>query len=358
MRKFSLLAALCLILTLLVGCDTLSEGSGGDLKDVELAAALTLDKAVDGKIAAGVWLLHRDKALERQYAESYYSLSAAGAGTAEAVAALYAEGARQPNFSHTALLVIGEDAAELENWLDYAVRQAQLRPTLYPVICRGEAAALFAAGEAAVSPVYLLENALEPLGSGYPGAAAVTLQEFLEALFEPGIAPVLPLAEKSAAGVRLAGLAVYDDGGWQFLPEGNAAFCWRLLRHPQHIEGETLALPAGLSLAINDVNVFYRLAPADPPLKPVLKVEVSLRAAVLNDPQDIGPAEIERLAAARLRQIFAAGLSESRRLGLDLLGVGRELHRKLPEFWQAASGRDYLNEIAAALVPEVTVEMN
>lgn len=358
MKKILLILALVLMLLYTAGCELLSENAGSDLKDVELAAALSLDKTETGEISAGVQLLHRDKALEQQYAESYYSLAAEGASPAEAVAALYDRGARQLNFSHAALLVLGEQAAGLDNWLDYAVRSPQLRPTLYPVICRGSAAELLDAGEESISPVYLLENALEPRGSGYPGAAAVTLQDFLEALYEEGIAPVLPLAEKTADGVKLAGLAIYDGAAWQFLQQGDAAFCWRLLQRPQHLAGEVLTLGGEVSLDIIAAKVFYRLNRAEPPAKPTMQVEVTLRAEVLHNPAGWEQSEIERQAKERLQHIFAAALDESRRLQLDFLGIGREIKRKLPGLWEDWREQDYLNEIAAALNADITIEMN
>ncbi len=358
MKKILLISALIIILLYTAGCELLSENAGGDLKDVELAAALALDKTEAGEISAGVQLLHRDKALEQQYAESYYSLEAEGKSPAEAVAALYDQGARQLNFSHAALLVLGEQAAGLANWLDYAVRSPQLRPTLYPVICRGSAADLLDAGEATMSPAYLLENALEPRGSGYPGAAAVTLQDFLEALYDEGIAPVLPLAEKTADGVKLAGLAIYDGAAWQFLPEGDAALGWRILQRPQHLAGEVLTLTDGVSLNIIAADVFYRLNRTEPPAQPTVQVELSLKAEVLDNPKDWGQAEIAERARERLQHIFAAALAESRRLKLDFLGIGREIKRKLPALWEDWRDDDYLNETAAALNADITIEMN
>lgn len=358
MKKILLILTLVLVLLYTAGCELLSEKAGGDLKDVELAAALSLDKNESGKIEAGVQLLHRDKALEQQYAESYYSLAADGASPAEAVAELYDQGARQLNFSHAALLVLGEEAAGLDNWLDYAVRSPQLRPTLYPVICRGSATDLLDAGEETMSPVYLLENALEPHGSGYPGASAVTLQDFLETLYDDGIAPVLPLAEKTADGIKLAGMAIYDGVEWQFLPESDAAFCWRLLQRPQHLSGEVLTLQEDFSLNIIAAKVFYRLNRAEPPAQPTLQVELTLKAEVVHNPAGLSQMEIERQARERLQYIFAESLDESRRLQLDFLGIGREIKRKLPELWADWQYTDYLNEIAAALNVDMTIEMN
>ena len=103
MKKILLILTLVLVLLYTAGCELLSEKAGGDLKDVELAAALSLDKNESGKIEAGVQLLHRDKALEQQYAESYYNMEADSAGPAGAAMELYDQGVRETMFSQAVM---------------------------------------------------------------------------------------------------------------------------------------------------------------------------------------------------------------------------------------------------------------
>lgn len=330
------LLCICAALLLLGGCEITSD-SAGDLKDVELVAALAVDQADDG-LRAEVQLLHRDRALERQYAESYYQLAAEGDDLAAAISNLYRMGARQLNFSHALELVIGEQAADPQNWLDYAVLSPQLRPTLYPVIAQSSAAELLDAGDEVLSPSYLLDNALEPLGSGYAGARAISLQEFLTALCQPGIAPALPYAVKDE-GIKLAGLAVYDGAAWQVIPEGDSVLAWRLLIRAKHVRGEVISLADGVSLNITSVRVSETASGAE------LTIDIKLKAEVLANPRDIDPAQMEQDLLARIAAALDSGLAESRSRSLDFLGLGRTLWRQQPAVWQQLAASDYLQQI-------------
>lgn len=332
---------------LLCGCE-LGSDNAGDLKDVELIEVLAVDKTTDG-ISAEVQLLHRDRALERQYAESYYQLTGVGGDLAAAVGQLYVMGARQLNFSHAVELVIGEAAADPAIWLDYAVLSAQIRPTIYPVIAGGSAADLLAAGDAVLSPAYLLDNALEPLGSGYAGARAVSLQEFLTALCQQGIAPALPYAVK-ADTVRLAGLAVYDGAGWQIIEEGGAALAWRLLIHPKHIGGEVISLDKEVSLSLTGADIRRAVS------EDGVSLAVRLQGDILSNRQKISTAEIEQMLCRHIEEALQAGLAESRALKLDFLGLGRELWRRQPAVWQQLAGGDYLAGLAVDFAVSAQIE--
>ena len=333
---------------LLFGCE-LTGTAAGDLKDVELAAALAVDKTDEG-MAVEVQLLHRDRALEHQYAESYYQLNAVGDNLAEAVSNLYDKGARRLNFSHAAELVIGEAAAAPENWLDYAVLSAQLRPTLYPVIAEGSAADLLNSDGAVLSRVYLLNNILEPFGSGYAGAFAVTLQDFMTFLSQPGIAPSLPYIGRDRDGVRLVGMAVYDGAAWQILSEGETTLAWRLLLKPGHIRDEVITLDDGISLNITKARVRRVAGDMD------LTIDIRLKAEVLANPQNISPQVAEARLAEYIDGALQAAIAESRSLGVDFLGLGRDFWRQQPLVWQNIAGSDYLSRIKVAVNTSADIE--
>lgn len=352
----------CLLLPLFTACDFTGDLTG-DLKDVEMVRALSVDKvdSVDkveadengSVISTAVHLPHRDRALEGQYADSYYQLAAEGDCLAAALGQLYDVGAKQLNFSHTSLLVLGEQAAPTEFWLDYALRSPQLRPTIYPVVCMGPAAALLAADEQTLSPIYLLNNLAEPMGSSYPGVFGVTLQDFVEEFYQTGIAPALPLVEKTADGVAAAGLVVYAEDKIALLPDEDAVLAWQLLVRTPYLYGTVLALDDGVAVRLQGCKVFIRLQPVEEAedLRPVC--ELKLQADILNNPANLSPKQVEALLNERLQQILAVGMAESRRLQADFLGIGREIWRKQPHIWLKIKEQDYLSGITVDLQTEI-----
>ncbi|MBQ3199400.1 MAG: hypothetical protein IJB67_03460 [Firmicutes bacterium] len=359
-----LVAWCCMLLPLLAGCDLT-----GDLKDVEMVRALSVDiidnvdildsadkveaQENSSMISAAVHLLHRDRALEGQYAESYYQLTAEGDSLAAALGQLYDVGAKQLNFSHTSLLVLGEQAAPTEFWLDYALRSPQLRPTVYPVVCVGQIEALLAADEQTLSPIYLLNNLSEPMGSSYPGVFGVSLQDFVEDFYQTGIAPALPLVEKTADGVAAAGLAVYAGDKIALLTDDDAVLAWQLLVRTPYLYGMVLALDDGVAVRLQGGQIFIRLQPVDraEDLRPVCELE--LQADILNNPAGLDTQQVRALLNERLQQILAVGMAKSRRLQADFLGIGREIWRKQPHIWPQIAEQDYLSGITVDLQTEI-----
>jgi hypothetical protein len=339
---------------LLASCANGGGWDSGDMKEVELVTALAVDKQADyeDEIAASVQLLNRDRALERQYNESYYALSADGENLAAALGEIYRLGARQLNFSHTSLLLLGENAADCAVWLDYVQRSSQLRPTLYPVVCTGAAADLLQSEEE-ISPIYLLNNILEPLGSNYQGAAAVSLQNFLMAYYQPGIAPALPWVQSAADGVRLAGFSVYDEGQASSKISGDAALGWLLLTRYSYLQGYDLALADGVVLQISRAQVSCSVSDNLADLQ--LDYRLDLQVKVLANPQNRDSEEVGGLVDERLQEVFAETLAESRCLQLDFPGFGCEICRKRPELWQKLASENYLDIIKPRL--EVCTEI-
>lgn len=329
--------ALLLLLGCLGGCS-----GGGDLKDIELVSALAADRDEAG-IGAAVQILQRDKALEPQYAESYYILRAASDDMAAAVGELYKKGAQQLNFSHTTILLLGEEAAGLADWLGYAVRSAELRPTLYPVIVDGQAYELLAAEDMPQAPVYLLSGVLEPMVSGDPGYAGITLQEFVTAVQQPGQCPVLPSVSWDEDGLELQGFAVYDDERPAGLLTGDAALGWLLLKRSAYLHGYMLELGQDTVLELQSVSV--NITVQDEPLGVCWHLDC--RAEIAEMPAGITADAVRQKAEQRLQQVWSAALAAGRTLGLDHLGIGHDIYRRMPDVWQRLvdSGYqdDYLN---------------
>lgn len=326
----------------------------GDMKDIELVSALAADYSADtGEITATVQLLQRDKALEPQYAESYYMLQASETELAGAVSELYKNGARELNFSHTTLLLLGQDAAHLESWLDYAERSPELRPTLYPVIAEGKAADMLAAEELPQAAVYMLDSILEPLGSGDPGYAAVSLQEFVTALHQPGQAPVLPQVKMTEDGVTLDGFVVYEDGRAATRLTGDAALGWLLLERSSYLRGLSFSLGQDVVLSLKRAEVFAVVRRPDEAGDVEICFRLRCRADIPENPQDLADGAVQELAVQRFQQVFAAALADSRQTGMDYLGIGREIYRKLPVEWPKLMQTDYLNNVKCRLEADI-----
>lgn len=348
-RRLASVGVLLAGLLVLGGCV-----DSGDMKDIELVSALAADYSADtDEMTAAVQLLQRDKALEPQYAESYYMLQAADPELAGAVSGLYKNGARQLNFSHTTLLLLGQDAADLENWLDYAERSPELRPTLYPVIAEGKAIDLLAAEELPQAAVYMLDSILEPLGSGDPGYAAVSLQEFVTALHQPGQAPVLPQVKMTEDGVTLDGFVVYEGGQPASRLTGDAALGWLLLERSAYLRGLSFSLGQDVVLSLKRAEVFAEVRRPDADGAVEICFRLCCRANVPENPRDLADGAVQELAVQRLQQVFAVALADSRETGLDYLGIGREIYRKLPSEWPELMRTDYLKNVKCRLEADI-----
>lgn len=328
--------ALCAaLLPLLTAC---SADTPADLKDMELAQALALDVADDasdvasgaGDITATAWLLHRDKALEPQYADSCYQLAARGSDLAAALGALPGAGARQLNLSHMGLLLLG-DGVSPAAWLRYATLSCHIRPTVYPLVVRGNAASLLAT-DIDPAPAYLLQAALEPDGSGYPGAMAVILQDFVIFCSQPGIAPALPYTELGQQ-IGILGLAIWDDsvGRWRFVQDGDECLAWRILVNFGKINAEIVDFGDGTVLQITSVRVKKSVDGTN------WQGRISISAQVLSNPDDLPPNQLENRLNDRILAVLQNGADAAKALNLDYLGLGRDIWRMNPAAWNDIS---------------------
>ncbi len=355
---------ICLVV--LMGC-----GVESDLKDIELVSAIGIDVVcADGesdeesdeksddineddvgsgqKVLVTLQLLKRDKALEAQYAESYYTLQAAGENIAGAIGELYREGAHHLNFSHTSLLILGENAANTAVWLDNAMRSAELRPTVYPVVVQGRAADVMTAGDVPQAAIYTLANIMEPMVTGEAGYAGVTLQEFLTAIMQPGMSAVLPCVSLTDDDetMHLDGFVAFDNDG---APDTGrlsevGELGWLLLRRHRYMEGYVLCVESGV-LELGSVKVCVKMIQGED-MRLACQIECKMKILEKSDEFMENP-EIGRLAEVYLYDVLAAALSESCELGKDYLGVGREVYRKTPDGWEKfqENGENYLDLI-------------
>lgn len=345
------LLGLALAVIILGGC--MPDDIAGDLKDTELAAAMAVDKTEEG-LAVQAELLHRDKALERQYADSYYRVAAEGVSLAEAQGNLYSRGARQINFAHAGLLLLGSAAADLENWLDFAVVDDGLRPTVYPVLVEGSAADFLQSG-GDLSAAYLLESALEPW-SGMSGADAVTLQEFCLWLKQPGIAAALPIVRcadevdgAGVVGIEPLGLAIYDGSGWRNA-SGRDALAWRILLRGKHIRGEVVDLGQGVSVKLLSARIKSEVEGL------AVRFDIKIRAELADNPNGLSIQKVEERLSAFVVELLEGAVAEQRESGVDLLGLGREIWRNEPTLWAEIGASNYLAEVSAEFAVETEVE--
>lgn len=331
--------------------------SSGDATSATASGAGASAASGAGDIRVTAWLLHRDKALEPQYAGSYYHLAATGSDLAAALGALPGAGARQLNLSHMGLLLLGDDVSPAV-WLRHATLSCQIRPTVYPLVVRGTAASLLnAAFDPA--PAYLLQVALEPDGSGYPGAMAVILQDFVIACGQPGIATALPYAELGEQ-IGVLGLAIWDDFGekWQFLPQGDECLAWRILLNFRRINAETVDFGDGTVLQITSVKVKKKVKKAVDSTN--WQGNINISARVLNNPDDLSPNELENRLNERILAVLQSGVDAAKRLNLDYLGLGRDIWRYEPDVWSKISENmaeyGYLSSITAEFEVKTTIK--
>lgn len=359
MKKRVILLILLMMALSVGGCGMVDD-MGGDLKDSELAAALAVDKVEgegEGEYLAEVALLYRDRALERQYADSYYCVTADGKSVACAVEDLSNRGARQINFAHAGVLLLGGEAAKSTDWLDFAMTEGGIRPTVYPVLTAGLASD-FLHGGGDLSSVYLLENSLEPRG-GRATAWAVTLQELYMVFKQAGIAAVLPyIASENAEdnadnadgqGIAQTNVAAYDGTAWQVLSD-RESLAWRILLRGKHIRGEVLELRGGASVKLLSAQVKSKVQGTD------ICYEVFIKGEMAGNSDDLALSEVERRLAEKVQAVLAEAVLEQMERGVDFLGLGREIWRYEPALWQEISEGDYLTEITAKFTVEAEIE--
>lgn len=358
MKMYSIRLVMCvccvLLLPGLAGCAAYAPV---DLKDMELAQALAVDVAEDafdgafnkGAVQATVWLLHRDKALEPQYADSCYQVAARAGDLSAALAALPGTVSRQINLSHMGLLVLG-DAVSPAVCLGQATLSTGIRPTVYPLVARGRAAALLSTN-ADPAPVYSLQAALEPDGTGRAGAMAVSLQQFAIASCQPGLAPVLPYADFEPE-LGIWGLAVWDDTdkSWQFIPQGDECLAWRILLNFNKIKAEIIDFDDGTVLQITDVKVKKEVDSTN------WQGKIRLDAMVLANPCELSPNELGNCLNNRILAVLQGGFMVAQRMDLDFLGLGRDIWRQQPDVWQNIAEYDYLSSITAKFDVKTTIK--
>lgn len=350
--RLGLTTVVIAMLMSLTGCSI--NQISGDLRDIELVAAIAVDsgsiynkeetgKNDDDFLQVAVQVLHRDKALEKQYSNSYYQQKANGGSMAKAVAGFGEQGMRQLNFAHTGLLVLGDGVASPEYWLEYVANKQEIRPTIYPLLVEENAAEMLAEDYNGLSAVYLLQNELEPLGGAMPGAMSVTLQDWLVTLYQPGIVPMLPYAVVADLP-KLVGMAAWDGLCWQNV-SGEECRAWRILQRGSHLHQEVLALPG-------EVTVEVRTAQADWQVNgDSLQCKVKLTAKVQENSENLSDENVADRLSEQVGKILESAVAAAKERRLDFLGLGREIWRRQPKHWQQiANNNDSGNYLSRLVV--------
>lgn len=343
----ALLAVLMSMLTL-TAC-----GDSTELKNTEFVNAIAVD-FTDGQVEVTVELLLSDKALQNQYAESYYYLTGSGENMAQALSALSAQGAKTLSFTHTELAVISAAACTDANlWLDYFLNSYKIRPTIYLAVAENSAAEILENSQTLANSKLIL-NMLSLAGSQNQGFAGSTLQDFVNAKSSDGAQAVLPIISQTD-NVEIQSFAIFDGETYVGKLENSEVIPWLLMAQNENLQGVTLNVgDAVLEVKSSKTNIDINEVPAKSTDEYYLTLDVNteVEALIRENPSNISDEVLCQMLAEKLELDLIQGIANCQKLTIDYLALGQEIAQHEPKIWQEIQNTDYLN----LLHPEITIK--
>ena len=313
-------------------------------------------------------------------------VGAPGATLTGAVERITSFSPRLPFWAHLRLIVVGEEMARrgLGGVLDALLRERQFRRTPWLVVARGVPGYRILELPSPLSPAAeegitrLLEILRGHSASVLPGR----LQDFVTALAEPGIDPVVagmtyalpvprsprltPSSEQLPALPQPLGTAVFRDDrlvGWLSADESRDLV---LMMGRSRVFRLTAPCPQGAGVAVLNVVRFRTrrdvllprltggdLSDAVPAFKVSMQADASLNEQTCDPPLTPDSARLlERQVSEALQadmQVLLRRLHEE--LRVDPLGLGRQVFRRYPRWWSEYGPR------WRELLPRVPVEV-
>ncbi|MFC3799714.1 Ger(x)C family spore germination protein [Cohnella sp. GCM10012308] len=294
--------------------------------------------------------------------QSVVTFSETGKTVPEAVRKMTVKSSKRLMFSHLRIVIFGERLARegLSKPLDYLSRDTEMRNDFFLIVARGTSPENVLATYSAMDPIPANNMYTKLFNSDALWAATgkITLDRLLMDLASPGKSPALTVVRidgDQAAGrtrrlnqtIEPAALLVYDGMaafrqdrmvGW-LSPNGTKA-----LNYLQDAIKQTLGVQrcddeAGyISLAVTESASKIRVVAkrGRPAIHVDLRVEANISdvecRADLSD-----PATVERIKKAgrnQISQLMQDGIEEAQKMGTDIFGFGREVHRQRPSLWR------------------------
>lgn len=361
MKQVHILVGLFFFIPLLTGCWNQQE-----LTDLAFIMGLGVDKEKNGQYIVSIQNVIPGNVSSGQNGSSgqgvpVVTLKASGKSVTEAVRKLTKSLSRRPYFSHTNLIVIGEDLAKsgVLNIFDGIDRDVQFRTSSGIVIARGTTAANLLSDLSVVDkiPVAKIVKALESTESLLGENEKLTIDDFISALVSDGkdaIVSGFSITGKPQAGEKLEltqttrppsivsadGLAMFRKGklvGWLDGSKARGALLVRNKVINTNIsvdwKGEKDAISYVTERAKAKVSAMIQKG------KPVIQVMIENEGNVheLNAPIDIESpdviAKIEKGISAAIESEVSSAIQTAQRQKADIFGFGEKVHRKDPKLW-------------------------
>lgn len=367
MKRIGLPLLLALVLILLPGC-----WSWQEIGDLHIVAALGVD-AVGDRIRASFQVVRPEQvklggggegggggaggggggSAPGPAAKAVWVGTDEGATLFEASRNMVAKSEKRLYFAHTQVMVFGEEAARrgVRPYLDLFLRNRQGRPTIYLMTVRGKAEdALHAVSDAESIPAMGLVRVMDVArGSGL--TEAITLQEFVNRLLSPGIAPImthLELYERDGQKhVRIVGVCVYrgDKLVGHLTPAETRGMLWVRGR----VQGGVIVVPdprnPGRKVSLETLRSWVKVRPRLDGERARVTVEVT-DECILAEERGAGAdtdqhylASLERRKTEVIRREITAALRKARSLRADVFGFGEAVHRRYPKVWRRMAPR-------------------
>jgi spore germination protein KC len=207
---------LLLIVLLLTGCRNSS-----DINERVIVQGIGIDRGSTKKYLVTVQALNKDTysgiggtKVPENLVENYFL---EGDSVAEALAVLPQRAGKKPLYTHTRIVVIGNDTAKdgLNDIIDFFARDSSCSARMFLAVCDGEASRLLSDTEDKESiPSVEMENAVKSSRMSL-NTLSVHIYEFLKMFREETTNPYLPLLrslkkDEETEGIDCNGVAVFE----------------------------------------------------------------------------------------------------------------------------------------------------
>lgn len=302
----------------------------------------------------------------------------AGDSVSEAIEKLQERVPRHLFWDAAELLVLGEEMARsgLEDLADFLLRHRRSRLSMRVAVVRGRGGDYLTANPP-------LENipatALMDLARS-DSFYVPDLRDILVAYYTPGRDPVAALVEvvslpddvNMAAGqkhreARWAGLAAFRDlklAGF-LSPEASRGYIWAAnqLRNVRRVYLHPPGAPGPVVATIRHCRSRAGLAGWDGTI-PLLTLEIRVEGDIremdeyqVDTNRQENLSSLERMLEDEVGREVTATVEESRKLGSDVLGLGRQIYMRYPRFWRQSGEEQSLMVDQARVFVEVQARL-
>ncbi|MFD2331338.1 Ger(x)C family spore germination protein [Cohnella sp. GCM10020058] len=369
-----LVARICAVAALLAAlASTTGCWSRHELNELAIVVGMGIDEADQG-YKVSIQLVNPSQVSTRNGTssglQSVVTFSELGRTVPEAVRKMTVKSSKRLMFSHLRIVVFGERLARagLSKPLDYLSRETEMRNDFFLVVARDATPEEILSTYSAMDPIPANNMFTKLFNSDTLWAATgkITLDRLLMDLASPGKDPVLTVVRISgdkATGhsrrlnqtIEPAAVLVYDGMaafrsdrmvGW-LSPDGTKALNYlqdsiKQTLGAQRCDGDT----GYLSLAVTESATKIRIGRNGD--RPVIYVHVRVEAN-LSDVEcsaDLAdPAVTDRIlkeGRLQLVRLLQDGIEEAQKMGADIFGFGREVHRQQPALWRKIPDWDEL----------------